>query len=68
MQQTIINIKGMTCGGCTGSVTRVLSALAGVSTVNVSLAHANAEVAFDPNVINLDALRKAIEGAGFEVT
>ena len=67
MQQTIINIKGMTCGGCTGSVTRVLSALAGVSTVNVSLAHANAEVAFDPSVINLDALRKAIEGAGFEV-
>ena len=67
MQQTIINIKGMTCGGCTGSVTRVLSALAGVSTVNVSLAHANAEVAFDPAVINLDALRKAIEGAGFEV-
>ncbi len=67
MQHTIINIKGMTCGGCTSSITRVLSAIAGVSEVNVSLEHANAEVTFDPSKTTLEALHKAIDGAGFEV-
>ncbi|NOT17439.1 MAG: heavy-metal-associated domain-containing protein [Sulfuriferula sp.] len=67
MQHTIINIKGMTCGGCTGSVTRVLSAVAGVSAVQVSLEHANAEITFDPSITTIAALRSAIEDAGFEV-
>ena len=67
MQHTIINIKGMTCAGCTSSVTRVLSAIAGVSEVIVSLEHANAEVTFDPSKTTLEALHKAIEGAGFEL-
>lgn len=68
MQHTIINIKGMTCGGCSSSVTRVLSAIAGVSEVNVSLEHANAEVTFDPSKTNIETLHKAIDGAGFEVS
>ncbi|MDR3393123.1 MAG: heavy-metal-associated domain-containing protein [Sulfuriferula sp.] len=68
MQHIILNITGMTCGGCTNSVTRVLSALPGVGKVNVSLEHANAEVEFDPTKSSIEALKQAIETAGFEVS
>ncbi|WP_124950034.1 heavy-metal-associated domain-containing protein [Sulfuriferula thiophila] len=67
MQHIVLNITGMTCGGCTNSVKRVLSALPGIGEVNVSLEHANAEVEFDPAVVNIEALKQAIEAAGFEV-
>ncbi len=67
MQHIVLNISGMTCGGCTNSVKRVLSALPGVSAVNVSLEHANAEVEFDPAKSSVETLKHAIETAGFEV-
>lgn len=67
MQHIVLNISGMTCGGCTNSVKRVLSALPGVSTVNVSLEHANAEVEFDPAQSDIETLKHAVETAGFDV-
>ena len=67
MQHIVLNITGMTCGGCTNSVKRVLTALPGVGEVNVSLEHANAEVEFDPALVSVEALKHAIETAGFEV-
>ena len=68
MQHLIINISGMTCGGCTSSVKNVLSAIPGVSKVDVSLERAHAEIAFDPEKTNEQAFNQAITAAGFEVT
>jgi len=68
MQHIILNVSGMTCGGCTNSVKRVLSALPGVGEVNVSLEHANTEVEFDPALASIEDLKKAIITAGFEVS
>lgn len=68
MQHIILDITGMTCGGCTNSVKRVVSALPGVGEVNVSLEHANAEVEFDPAQTNVEAVKNAIISAGFEVS
>lgn len=68
MQHIVINISGMTCGGCTNSVKRVLTAIPGVSEVDVSLEHANAAIEFDPAKTDVNAFKKAIETAGFEVS
>ncbi len=67
METSIIDIKGMSCGGCTGSVQRVLSALDGVTSVEVSLEQANATVTYDPSKVSLQQLHAGVADAGFEV-
>lgn len=68
MQDTTLLIAGMTCGGCVTSVNRVLSALPGVSRVEVTLLPSQARVSFDEQLLNVDGLREAIQEAGFTVT
>ncbi|MCW5626494.1 MAG: heavy-metal-associated domain-containing protein [Burkholderiales bacterium] len=65
METTTLNVGGMTCGGCVGSVTRVLQSSPGVTAAEVSLDRGEAKITFDPAVTSPAALRKAIEAAGF---
>ena len=44
MQTEQINVKGMTCGGCTSSVTKTLKAINGVDDVAVSLSNGKVTV------------------------
>lgn len=67
MESVALSVKGMTCGGCVKSVTRVLSALAGVENVQVTLEGASAKFDFDPAKIELAVVKAAIAEAGFEV-
>jgi copper chaperone len=67
METTTIEIRGMTCGGCVQSVTRVLKAIDGVGKVNVSLEQGEATVEYTPGRVDAARLRSAIESAGFEV-
>jgi copper chaperone len=67
METITMNVKGMTCGGCVASVTRVLKAVPGVSEVAVSLTPGTAKVTFDPAKTAAPALRGAIEDAGYDV-
>jgi CsoR family transcriptional regulator, copper-sensing transcriptional repressor len=48
METIVIPVKGMTCMGCVSSVKRVLGAVPGVGSAEVSLEKAQAEVAYDP--------------------
>ncbi|CAG0995773.1 Copper-exporting P-type ATPase [Burkholderiales bacterium] len=59
-------VQGMTCGGCTSSVTRVLKALPGVSEATVSLTPGGAEVEYDPDQVSAEKIVAAISRAGFE--
>jgi copper chaperone len=68
METTTIKVDGMTCGGCTASVTRVLSELPGVATAEVTLDPGQAMVAFDPAKLTREALCAAIDDAGFEAS
>jgi copper chaperone len=68
METTTIKIDGMTCGGCTASVTRVLMALPGVAKAEVELVPGRATVAFDPARATRDELCAAIDDAGFEAS
>jgi copper chaperone len=67
MKTIALNVGGMTCGGCVGSVTRVLKAVPGVTDVAVQLTPGRAEVTFDPARTAPAALKAAIEDAGYEV-
>ncbi len=66
METTTIKIAGMSCGGCTASVTKVLSELPGVAKADVQLLPGQATVEFDSATVSRQALCAAIEDAGFE--
>ena len=66
METTTIKITGMSCGGCTASVTKVLSETLGVAKADVQLSPGQATVEFDPARVTREALCAAIDDAGFE--
>lgn len=65
MSEVTIRVEGMSCGGCVKNVTGVLKGLAGVEDAQVSLEQGCATVRFDPAQISVEALRAAVEDAGF---
>lgn len=66
MAEAVIKVEGMSCGGCVNTVGRVLKSLPGVEAVQVLLEAAEARVKFDDARISVQALRSAIEEAGFD--
>jgi copper chaperone CopZ len=60
-----ISVQGMACDRCRQRVERTLRAQPGVAAVEVSLADARATVEAPAGAA--DALRAAIEGAGYRV-
>jgi len=66
METVELEVEGMDCEGCVKSVTRMLSGVAGVSGVQVSLAQARAKVTYDPTKASVPDMKKAIERAGYK--
>lgn len=62
-----VGIEGMSCGHCVHHVTEALKGVKGVSSVSVSLNQNQAMLETDDDV-NDDALRHAVEEAGYSVT
>ncbi len=60
-----MTITGMTCGGCSGRVTRVLEGTAGVISVEVRLEPGGASVTTNGSV-TVENLVGVIESAGFD--
>jgi copper chaperone CopZ len=67
MNTEVLKVKGMTCGGCSAAIARALKATPGVQDVAVDLAGAAVTVRYDESAANVASLRKAIEGAGYQV-
>nr|WP_203779500.1 cation transporter [Actinoplanes philippinensis] len=59
-------VKGMTCSHCVQSVTQELSALPGVTAVEVDLASGGVTVASD-QALDDEAVRAAVDEAGYEL-
>ncbi len=68
METVLMNISGMTCMGCVGSVTRVLKATPGVAEAQVTLTPGQAHVQYDAAVTDVAQLTTAVEDAGYDVT
>ncbi len=62
--KTVIDIEGMTCQHCVAHVTKALSSIPGVDSVEVSLEEKHAVVTGNANN---DALTAAVQDAGYEV-
>lgn len=65
MAEVTLKVEDMSCGGCVRNVTGVLKALPGVIDAQVSLEAAQAVVQYDPAQVSVEAMRTAVEDAGF---
>ena len=65
MQTLGFDVRGLTCGGCTGSVQRALSKLDGVSYAEVSLRPGIATVVADPAHVTPIQIESAIAKLGY---
>ena len=66
MASVHLNVSGMTCDHCRGRVENALKAVAGIYSVYVDLAEGSAEVDFDDDKTNQNALVEAVQSAGYE--
>lgn len=64
MQTELSNVTGMTRGGGINSVTQALTAVSGVSNVNVSLAGGEATVEVNERLTSPEQQKSAVRGAG----
>ena len=62
-----VPVKGMDCAECTLHVQEAIARLPGVESVNVLLSSEKAIIRLDPARVDLPAIRRAVEGAGYAV-
>lgn len=60
-----LKISGMTCAACAARVEKALSGLEGVLRANVNFAMERAAVEYNPGLISVADLKKAVAGAGY---
>ena len=58
-------ISGMTCAGCVRTIEQAVETLPGVARADVNLATGTASVEYDPRAVNVEAIRKAVDEAGY---
>jgi copper chaperone len=66
MSLSVITVTGMTCEHCEKAVREEISAIPGVSQVDVDVASGEVKVLAEP-LPGLDTLRAAVEEAGYEL-
>ncbi|MCS6906272.1 MAG: cation-translocating P-type ATPase [Anaerolineales bacterium] len=62
-----VPVRGMDCAECTVHVREAIAKLPGVESVEVWLASEKAVIRFDPTRVDLVAIRRAVESAGYSV-
>lgn len=62
-----LKVEGITCGGCEKSIQNALLAREGVNVANASHENGTVDIDYDDGQIRPDALKQAIEDAGFDV-
>lgn len=67
MKQVTLNVEGMSCSHCVNAVTKALTALEGVSGVNVDLEGKTATVDYEEEKVSLESMKQAIEEEGYDV-
>lgn len=63
-----LKITGMSCQHCQRAVQNSLLALKGVNRAEVNLGQGTVTVEYDEAQVNLAAMKKGVEEAGYEVT
>ena len=66
MSEAVLKIEGMSCQHCVMRVKKAISQLPGVTGSEVEIG--NVKVTYDEAKVQEEALRKAVEEAGYKVT
>jgi len=64
MEKLTLDIDGMSCGHCVGSVRRALEEMEGVQVESVRVGQAS--VQYDPRTVTTDAIASAIADEGYQ--
>ena len=67
IQNRILNVSGMKCGGCESNIIGKLTALDGVISAIADCKENHVSVDYDPEKIEVDDLEDVIIAAGFGV-
>ena len=67
MENSTLDVKGMSCSHCEHSVKTSVSSLAGVKDVKVELKTGQVTVEYDPAKVDLKTIQDTIEDQGYEV-
>lgn len=67
MQETTLNVKGMSCGHCVSSIEGNVGNLNGVDNVKVHLNEGRVDVTFDSDKVDLGTITEEIEDRGYDV-
>jgi Cu+-exporting ATPase len=60
-------IEGMGCSACSTRIEKALNKLEGVTNAAVDFASQKANVTYDPDILDLSAIKEAITAEGYEV-
>lgn len=66
-KQVVLPITGMTCANCVATIERNLKKLDGIEGAVVNLSSERATVAFDPAVLDLDAIIGRVRKSGYDI-
>jgi len=66
VSEVVFDITGMTCATCARTIEEALSGLDGLVSASVNLATERATVRYDPEMITIAGLKKAISDAGYQ--
>jgi copper ion binding protein len=66
MSKLTVTVSGMTCGHCASSIREEVGQIADVTAVDVELSSGKVTINSD-GAIELDAVEKAVEEAGYQV-
>jgi len=67
MKNITLNVEGMSCSHCVNAVTKAVTALEGVSGINVDLEGKTVTVDYDADQVSLEGIKEAIEEEGYDV-
>ncbi|MGB9901529.1 heavy metal translocating P-type ATPase [Methanothrix sp.] len=65
-ERATVKVGGMVCATCESTVADAIREIDGVSDVTVNLSTEKAYVTYNPRVVSLDDIRRAIEDAGYQ--
>ena len=66
-ERLTLPVQGMSCAACVRRVEKALAGVDGVQDASVNLATEKATMVFDPAHAGLDAMKQAVEEAGYEL-
>jgi P-type Cu+ transporter len=67
MKSEELTVTGMTCASCSARIEKVVGRLEGVSSASVNLATEKLQVLYDESLASTEAVRKAVEAAGYGI-